>query len=214
MNRKLSLLVLCSACLITFALGCTSAEVSLSPLAATYSNKRIAVVDITDPHKRRVRWTIGIAGEVNHRKYDETQQQYEKALIDIGHYQVLNLSKQIDGASENAVAFSPITDAGTAIELARKKGLDGVVVIQSGGEFSWATLFVEDRYRASAKLIDVSSGQIVWSADGSYTVSTILPIPLTRSYSKVAHASIAEAIADELKKKLGPGRLIIPARSK
>ena len=134
--------------------GCVSATVALSPDAAAFDGKRIAVFDVSET-KRRLIWTIGIAGEVRFRQSEEMLQSLEQAFIEHGLFQILDRSQVMALVEDKNLSVPPRPSTQDAVKLARMAGLDGVVILDFHGEFSWATLFVDENYRATAKLIDV-----------------------------------------------------------
>lgn len=182
--------------------GCVSATVALSPDAAAFDGKRIAVFDVSET-KRRLIWTIGIAGEVRFRQSEEMLQSLEQAFIEHGLFQILDRSQVMALVEDKNLSVPPRPSTQDAVKLARMAGLDGVVILDFHGEFSWATLFVDENYRATAKLIDVNTGRQIWSARASYRYSTVIPFPMSRTFTKGAFASMADEIAEELREQIG-----------
>ena len=182
--------------------GCVSATVALSPDAAAFDGKRIAVFDVSET-KRRLIWTIGIAGEVRFRQSEEMLQSLEQAFIEHGLFQILDRSQVMALVEDKNLSVPPRPSTQDAVKLARMAGLDGVVILDFHGEFSWATLFVDENYRATAKLIDVNTGRQIWSARARYYYFTVIPFPMSRTFTKGAFASMADEIAEELREQIG-----------
>ena len=66
------------------ALGCTSAQVSVSPMAADLSSKAIAVIDVSEKKAEGLQWTILVAGEVYNGIGAETTRGLETELMQLG----------------------------------------------------------------------------------------------------------------------------------
>ena len=93
-------------------------------------------------------------------------------------------------------------DTTTAVRIGRIAGVDGIVVLQSSGSVVWVGPIVVGDEKAVARLIDVKTGSIVWSARGNSFVVTVVPIPPFWAFLRTPQSKMAESIAKELKESL------------
>ena len=200
-TKQVPAIVLLAGVMTSVLGGCGGATVSPKPDAHTYLGKRIAVVDISKP-RGRLKWTIGIAGEVNFHQNVEMVESLEKAFIEHDLYEILDRSQLVEVAKQNKLNVPPKLDRAWAIKLARLANLDGVITLDFYGEFGWSLIFVDEDYRVYAKFIDPKTGRVVWSADASFYYGSMIPFTMSRMYTKGASPRMAEGIAGEVSKAL------------
>ena len=186
--------------------GCTSAEVSLTRMAPVFDGRRIVVVDVTEPQPQ-LKWTVGLAGELCYRSDRRMSECLEKAAAERGLFEVIDRSEFTRIIEERDLNVPARMDTHEAIKLARLAGMDAVVILNFQGGFAWNLIFFSEDYDAFVKLVDVRTGRHVWNSKGGYYYLTMFPFPLSRAVTRGAEVNNAEAMARELRRKLGAREL-------
>ena len=188
--------------------GCVRTTVNFGPTAAGFSNKRIAVLDVTKPGKGGLDWTLLLAGVITEYRNGRMIQAIESELMELGWYTLINRAQLEMLMAEHDFQMTSVIDARTAVKFGKISGLDGVVLVEPlphrGG---WVFPLSYGRQTVVAKLVDVKTGAIVWSARSRYDHCTILPFILFWLNPVEAMAEgIRENLANKLKSQ-APGNL-------
>ena len=180
------------------SVGCTSAEVSLSrTMFDSYRNKSVAVIDVTAPASNRLAWTVLVAGRLDINDSSRMLIALERNLLHQGYFEVVDASRLKRIMDEKGIRAPELVDTNLAVQLGRATGLDGIIVLQSSGSVSWLWPYSELNYRATAKLVDVETGKIVWSAEGTHGAPSIVPFQLFDTAVKHVYDNVAAEIVAE-----------------
>jgi hypothetical protein len=187
-------MLLCALCCAT--LGCSSASLHKSPRFDISMKKKIAVVPSPSTLKENF-WTIVVGGILTKHHKLSVANYLETELISLDTYIVVERGELDSVLKEHSLSLSGLIEKGDYKTIGRLTGLDAIVVVKDGMEdFVWIFLVGFYGDAATAKMIDVNSGEIIWSAEGSVSYVTVIPL-LPVGFN--APHTIAKAIVRELK---------------
>ena len=182
------------------AAGCTPAVVAVSPVSAEYRNKTVAVIDVSRP-AQKVRFS-GLSATWDTTEAEGMSRALERSLIDMAVYKMQDRSRLSKVVEEMDLQSTALVDTDTAVRAGKLAGLEGIVLVQTRGEFSlYFGVFMDMEKVAIARLIDVESGSIVWSAEGRLRDMSLV-LPPWSAIGESPEERIARALSRELCHKL------------
>jgi len=185
---------------VALAAGCTPAVVAVSPVSAEYRNKSVAVMDVSVA-PRKVRFN-GLSATWDSTEGERMSRALERELIDLAVYKLQDRSRLSKVVDEMDLQSTSLVDTDTAVRAGKLAGLEGVVLVQSRGEFSlYFGIFMDMEKVAIARLIDVETGSIVWSAEGRLRDMSLV-LPPWSAIGEAPEERIARALSRELCHKL------------
>ena len=197
MTKKLAVATLLLLAALV-SVGCTSAKVSLSrTMFDAYRDKSVAVIDVTPPAHQGLAWTVLVAGRMDINDSSQMVASMERNLLHQGYFEVVDASRLKRIMDEKGIKAPELIDTNLAVQLGRATGLDGIIVLQSTGSVSWLWPYSELNYRATAKLVDVETGKIVWSAVGTHGAPSIVPFQSFQTAVKHVYDNVAAEIVAE-----------------
>jgi hypothetical protein len=176
--------------------GCASASIQKGARFNTADKKRLAVFSVPNqiPEKS---WTIIVAGNFTRHHTITVASYLEAELMGLNMYTVVERSQLEAVLKEQSLSLSGLVEKGDYKTIGRLTGLDAVVVVREGVvNDGYIFLIATFNDTAAAKMVDVGSGELIWSAEGQ--VSWVSLIPLL-PYGYNSERAIAKAIAAEIK---------------
>jgi hypothetical protein len=196
LNRLLSrfsLAFLC--CMLCLIVGCASASIQKGSRFNT-AKKRIAVISIPSQIPEKT-WSIIILGNFIKHHAIPVASYLEAELMGMDMYTVVERGQLETVLKEHKLSLSGLVGQGDYKTIGRLTGLDALVVVNEGVTVdSYIFLVAMQGDGATAKMIDVDSGELIWSAEGQSSWVSIFPL-LPYTYNPVR--AIARAIAGEIK---------------
>jgi hypothetical protein len=123
----------------------------------------------------------------------------ERELLDVGVYRIIERNQLDQVLAEQKFSKSDMIDAETATEIGRLAGVDSVVLVEFITEFTWFLLYAQKSALGVAKMIEVSTGEVVWSAEVRAAKHSLLPfIP----FFSISQGELAIAMGEEIANKL------------
>jgi hypothetical protein len=122
----------------------------------------------------------------------------ERELLDAGGYRIIERKQLKQILNEQKFATSDLIDTETACEIGRVAGVDGVVLVQYVHEFSWFLIYTKKTGFGVAKMIDVATGEVIWSAEVRADKHTLLPFAPLFSISP---SDMAIAMGEEIARR-------------
>lgn len=197
MGRVLSrfaLVVLCVVCCM--AIGCASASIQKGSRFHEGTKKKIAVISSPNVLKEST-FSIIIAGMFTRHHNISVASYLETELVGLDMYTVVERGELETVLKEHSLSLSGLVERGDYKTIGQLTGLDAVVVVKEGmRDFAYIFLVFFYGDSATAKMVDVTSGELIWSAEGSASFATIIPL-LPIGYN--SERAIAKAIATEIK---------------
>lgn len=193
---RFALVLLCVVCCVT--IGCASASIQKSSRFDAGTKKKIAVVSIPSKLQEKS-WSIILAGFFTGHHKISVANYLETELMGLDMYTVVERGELESVLKEHSLSLSGLVEQGDYKTIGRLTGLDAIVVVKEG-MIEWAYIVLIHIYGdvATAKMIDVSSGELIWSAEGQVSWVTIIPL---LPYGYNSERAIAKAIANEIKSK-------------
>ncbi|MHC4943692.1 MAG: CsgG/HfaB family protein [Planctomycetota bacterium] len=194
--------------LAMLATGCIStgptSKVRFGPNHGEFKGKRISLVKVSAPKSvEHDAFMYVVAG----RNYDLEGAIFDillqTELLDTGRYKIIERQNLDTILKQQKLEASDIIDTDTACEIGKIAGLDGVVLIQEIEVFNWVLLYANKISAVTAKLVDVQSGEIIWSATSKGKVHAFLPLSFLFSISIEEMAEQIAAQISEREEKLG-----------
>jgi hypothetical protein len=177
-------------------IGCATADASFGLKHNHYRMKSIAVIDISELKENKIK-TIIVAGHIVGAVGERCAELLESALMKLGIYDIKErnyLNKILD---EQQLQLSDLVDLDTAVNVGRIAGLDGIVIMNTYASTLWVFPILYSSLDSHAKLIDVETGDIVWSVPAKYRMGTVIPLIAFWLNPK---EMLATAIAEEIEK--------------
>jgi hypothetical protein len=193
---RFALVLLCCVCCVT--IGCASASIQKSPRFDSGTKKKVAIVLSPSKIQDNI-WSIIIAGSFSGYHRISVANYLETELMGLDMYTVVERGQLEAIVSEHSLTLSGLVEKGDYKTIGRLTGLDAIIVVNDGAAvFTYVFLIAFWGDSATAKMIDVSSGELIWSAEGQVDWTTIIPL-LPFGYN--SQRAIAKAIANEIKTK-------------
>ena len=181
--------------------GCTAGSANITELNDSFTGKHIAVLDVTPPRRGRLVWTTLLAGQLDMTKSEEIAFQVENEIVGLGKYTIADRS-QVRSVLDEHDLQRGITDK-SAQKIGKLVGVDGLVTVRSVQRLGWIGPFLIADTRANIRLIDVSTGEVVWTAVGRFRDMGVILIPMWSDFSTTPpEYLVAKRIRAELEKKL------------
>ena len=98
---------------------------------------------------------------------------------------------------EQGLSLSSAVNEKTALELGKLAGAAGLAVVEARSSDGWIFPLIISTGQCAARLVDVESGRVAWSAQADYKYWSIIPMPPLWAKNKMARA-----IARELEKQV------------
>ena len=197
MDRVLSrfaLVLLCCVCCVT--IGCASASIQKGSRFYGSTKKKVAIVPQPNVLTENT-WSIIIAGALNRHHQISVASYLETELVGLDMYTVVERGQLETVLNEHSLTLSGLVEKGDYKTIGRISGLDAIIVVKEGmANFVYFFLIGHFGDSATAKMIDINSGEIIWSAEGGLTWTTIIPL---LPWGLNSERAIAKAIANEIK---------------
>jgi hypothetical protein len=199
MDRVLSrfaLVLLCCVCCVT--IGCASASIQKGSRSYSYGSTKKKVAVVPSPNVlNESSWSIIIAGVLARHHSIPVASYLETELIGLDMYTVVERGQLETVLNEHSLSLSGLVEKGDYKTIGRLTGLDAIILVKEGmAGFVYFFLIGHFGDSATAKMIDVSSGERIWSAEGGLTWTTIIPL---LPWGLNSERAIAKAIANEIK---------------
>ena len=184
-----------------FLAGCATCDLRVAPLARSYRNKNVAVINLGRTKADEVKfdgwsvtWDTSNTGEMT----DCT----ERAMMDSTIYKVMDRTKLERILTEQDLQKSSLVDPETAARAGKLAGLDSIVLVRPKGYCKLILVFLYVSKTAQVRMIDVGTATVVWSGEVNFTDSGIIPIMPPSLIFTSAENRMADKLRDELEKEL------------
>jgi len=135
--------------------------------------KRIAVID--EKHSEYDMVFFALLGWKAHDYMDMTTS-LEKELINTGYYKVSDRKNLENIMQEKKLQMSDIADNTLVLDTMKLAGIDALVLVKSKFTSYVVLPFAYDTYFGEARMIDVNTGEVLWSGDSTRYLPAIFPI--------------------------------------
>lgn len=186
--------------MLATATGCTTGSANITSLNDSFDGKRIAVLDVTGPRHSRLVWTTLLGGQLDMTNSEETAFQVENEIVGLGKYTIADRSQVRSVLSEQDFQRA-ITDE-SAQKIGKLVGVDGIVTVRSVGRLGWFGPFLIADSRANIRLIDVETGEVVWTAVGRFRDMGVILVPMWSDFVVTPENQVAKRIRAELEEDL------------
>ena len=156
--------------------SCTSVSLTKGPGFNEYRGKTIAVIDVSQPVDEGLSWTILVAGEVCGDVSTDVSGKLLGSLMKCGDFRFIEGSVIEQVLGRHSVKKTDLTPNVLA-QYSGELGIDGVVTVDVGGlSVVWIGPILSATFSADAKLVDLHTREIVWSATGKMGVLSVVPV--------------------------------------
>ena len=162
-------------------------------------NKTIAVLDTSEPEPNGLMWTIVVAGQVRNSEHKRMTEDLECAIAASGAFDLVDRHNLQRVLAEHQLQVSDLTAPEKTVEVGRLIGVDGIVTVGTSGEVVWVGPVVVGESSVVAKLIDVETGRIMWTAHGGHNVVTIVPVPPFWEFKNTPEKKMAREILKKIR---------------
>jgi len=188
------MVLLCCVCCA--AIGCASASIQKGSRSYGSTKKKVAIVPSPNVLTEST-WSIIIAGVLARHHNISVASYLETELVGLDMYTVVERGQLETVLNEHSLTLSGLVEKGDYKTIGRISGLDAIVVVKEGVVTDgYIFLIATFNDAATAKMVDVGSGELIWSAEGQVSWVSIIPL---LPYGFNSERAIAKAIANEIK---------------
>ena len=150
-------------------------------------------VTVTD--EPRLAWTVLTAGKLRVGDSEQMLVSLERNLMNLGYFELVDASHLGQIMEERGIMPPELIDTELAVQLGKLTGIDGIVILQSGGSVTWLWPYSELSYVATAKLIGCEDVELAHVSFGTVLGNDGKPFK-TRSGDTVG----LEGLLDDLRR--------------
>lgn len=179
------------------ACSITTGNLAPSKGLIDFKDKKIAVIDDTKKKDTGLAWTIVVAGSIIDDVGKIGENRMNTDLMGTGKFRLMERARLESILNEHKISLSGIMDQKSAALVGKLSGIDGIVFVDTNFQVTWIFPLILADGVMRAKLIDINSGEIIFSSTSDFTGFSVLPIvPVWMSPSKSMSDEISSDIED------------------